>query len=139
CTYSIENNTIPDYSCNPRFKVNIEGLVITDVKNSDAGVYNCVMTRVIPPPAVDTFTILRLNVPSLTLQWINTTIVNCVELLCSVQGLKSPGVNFSWTRAGLYLNHTSSTINSTLTLCKPNWTDGDTITCRADYSNKFIV
>ncbi|KAF7701215.1 hypothetical protein HF521_002380 [Silurus meridionalis] len=139
CTFSIENNTIHDHSCKPRFKVNIEGLAITGVENSDAGVYNCVMTRVIPPPAVDTFTILRLNVPSLTLQWINTTIVNCVELFCSVQSLKSQQVNFSWTRAGLYLHHTSSNISSTLTLCKPNWTDGDTIKCHANYSNKVIV
>ncbi|XP_046717425.1 uncharacterized protein LOC124393557 [Silurus meridionalis] len=80
-----------------------------------------------------------LVVPSLTLQWINTTIVNCVELFCSVQSLKSQQVNFSWTRAGLYLHHTSSNISSTLTLCKPNWTDGDTIKCHANYSNKVIV
>ncbi|XP_060752519.1 uncharacterized protein LOC132863623 isoform X3 [Tachysurus vachellii] len=135
---SISNICLPE--CTTRFKVIKEplGLNITDVEISDAGNYTCVSTRVIPPPTEKDSTTLLLKVidpPSLTLQLMNSINSSCVELFCSLQGLIPQQVNFTWTRAAQLLHYyESSNMSSFLMLCKPNWTDGETLTCRADYS-----
>ncbi|XP_053502088.1 uncharacterized protein LOC128620803 isoform X2 [Ictalurus furcatus] len=146
CTYSIQNKTTHDHNCKPRFKVNTEplGLNVTGVESSDAGLYKCLMTRLIPPPSDERSVTLRLKVnvlPSLTLQLMNSTNVSCVELLCSLQGLGPQQVNFTWTRATQLLHHhpESRSMNSTLTLCKPNWTDRETLTCHASYSHNHTL
>ncbi|KAK3550083.1 hypothetical protein QTP86_019182, partial [Hemibagrus guttatus] len=78
--------------------------------------------------------------PSLTLQLMNSTSSSCVELLCSLQGLEPQRVNFTWIRAAQLLHHyNSSNMSSFLKLCKPNWTDGDTLTCRALYPINDIL
>ncbi|KAK3550082.1 hypothetical protein QTP86_019181 [Hemibagrus guttatus] len=86
---------------------------------------------------------MRLEVkvsPSLTLQLMNSTSSSCVELLCSLQGLEPQRVNFTWIRAAQLLHHyNSSNMSSFLKLCKPNWTDGDTLTCRALYPINDIL
>ncbi|KAF4082017.1 hypothetical protein AMELA_G00146910 [Ameiurus melas] len=70
----------------------------------------------------------------------NSTNFSCVELLCSLQGLRSQQVNFTWNRATQLLHHyESSSMSSTLTLCKPNWTDGETLACRASYSHNHTL
>ncbi|XP_017344624.1 uncharacterized protein LOC108276956 isoform X3 [Ictalurus punctatus] len=145
CTYSIQNNAIHDHNCKPRFKVNTEplGLNITSVESSDAGLYKCLMIRLIPPTPDERSVTLRLKVnvlPSLTLQLTNSTNFSCVELLCSLQGLRPEQVNFTWTRATQFLHHhpESRSMNSTLMLCKPNWTDRETLTCHASYSHNHI-
>lgn len=88
------------------------------------------------------FSVLSLSavLPSLTLQLMNSTNVSCVELLCSLQGLRPQQVNFTWTRATQFLHHhpESRSMNSTLMLCKPNWTDRETLTCHASYSHNHI-
>ncbi|XP_027007147.1 uncharacterized protein LOC113645640 isoform X1 [Tachysurus fulvidraco] len=142
CKYLIDNNisniNLPE--CTTRIKVNKEplGLNITDVESSDAGNYTCVITKSIPPPTEVKSTTLLLKVidpPSLTLELMNSTNSSCVELLCSLQGLIPQQVNFTWTRAAQLLHYyESNNMSSFLMLCKPNWTDGETLTCRADYS-----
>ncbi|KAM9455390.1 tyrosine-protein phosphatase non-receptor type substrate 1-like isoform 2-T2 [Clarias gariepinus] len=146
CEGNIQSNTISDPpNCKPRFKLNREplGLNITGIVSSDAGVYNCVVTRLIPPPAEEISLPLRLKVfssaavlPSPTLQLISNTNSSCVELICSLEGLSPQQVNFTWTRATQLIHHLgTSSMNSTLTLCKPNWTEGETLTCQASYSH----
>ncbi|KAB5543529.1 hypothetical protein PHYPO_G00080210 [Pangasianodon hypophthalmus] len=143
CTYYIfSNETLSISQCGPRFKVNTEplGLNITGVESNDAGVYKCVMTKLIPPPAAENSSTLMLKVSSFTLQLMNSTNSSCVELLCSLKGLKPQQVNFTWTRATqLLYHHESSSMRSTLTLCKPHWTDGETLTCQASYSNNHTL
>ncbi|GAA6096461.1 uncharacterized protein LOC113645640 isoform X1 [Tachysurus ichikawai] len=142
CKHVIDSNTsnisLPE--CTTRFKVIKEpfGLNITDVESSDAGNYTCVSTRVIPPPTENKSKTLMLKVidpTSLTLERMNSTNSSCVKLFCSLQGLIPQQVNFTWTRAAQLLHYyESSNMSSFLMLCKPNWTDGETLTCRADYS-----
>ncbi|XP_053332263.1 uncharacterized protein LOC128505724 [Clarias gariepinus] len=143
CSYNILNNDTHDHKCGLRFKVNtgLYGLNITYAESSDAGVYNCVMTRVIPPPSVERYLTLSLKVlPSPTLQLINNTNSSCVDLICSLQGLSPQQVNFTWTRASQLLHHqVSSSTNSSLMLCIPNWTEGETLTCQASYSHNHIL
>lgn len=64
CTYYIQNNAIHDHNCKPRFKVNTEplGLNITSVESSDAGLYKCLMIRLLPPPSEERSVTLRLKV-----------------------------------------------------------------------------
>ncbi|MCI4388267.1 hypothetical protein PGIGA_G00083690 [Pangasianodon gigas] len=77
---------------------------------------------------------------SLTLQLMNSTDSSCVELLCSLKGLRPQQVNFTWTRATqLLYHHESSNMSSTLMLCKPHWTDGETLTCHANYSHNHTL
>ncbi|MCI4388266.1 hypothetical protein PGIGA_G00083680 [Pangasianodon gigas] len=98
------------------------------------------MTKLIPPPAEDKSSTLTLKVSSLTLQLMNSTNSSCVELLCSLKGLRPQQVNFRWTRATqLLYHHESSNMSSTLTLCKPHWTDGETLTCQASYSHNHTL
>lgn len=53
CKYFIHSNRTDPPNCKPRFNVNTEplGLIITGVKSSDAGLYTCWMTKIIPPPS----------------------------------------------------------------------------------------
>ncbi|KAL7847283.1 hypothetical protein SRHO_G00222630 [Serrasalmus rhombeus] len=146
CRYRMSYNKTSGHVCSPRFKVNEDpiGLIITDVTGSDAGVYNCSMTRMIPPPAVDNFSllILQVNVPAgLMVQQVNISNQSCVELLCSLEGLSPEQVSFTWTRGSEQLLHqnNSSKMSSTLTLCKPHWRDGDTFTCQASYSSNHTL
>ncbi|XP_034168180.2 uncharacterized protein LOC117599311 isoform X2 [Pangasianodon hypophthalmus] len=143
CTYFINSNeTLSISQCGRRFKVNTEplGLNITDVESNDAGVYKCVMTKLIPPPTAENSSTLMLKVSALTLQLMNSTNSSCVELLCSLKGLRPQQVNFTWTRATqLLYHHESSSMRNTLTLCKPHWTDGETLTCQASYSNNHTL
>ncbi|XP_036451809.1 uncharacterized protein LOC118825290 isoform X2 [Colossoma macropomum] len=140
------NNETSNHDCKSRYKVNADpiGLIITDVTGSDAGVYNCSMTRMIPPPAVDDFSILilQVNVPAgLTVQQVNISDQSCVKLLCSLEGLSPQQVSFTWTRESEQPLHQNNPINmsSTLTLCKPHWEDGDTFTCQASYSSNHTL
>ncbi|KAG7322366.1 hypothetical protein KOW79_013712 [Hemibagrus wyckioides] len=140
CIYFIKHTKIDVFKCKPQFKVNTEpsGLNITGVESSDAGVYTYLTNKLIPPPTENNSTTVRLKVkvaPSLTLQLMNSTNSFCVELLCSLQGLEPQQVNFTWIRAAQLLHHhESSNMSSFLKLCKPNWTEGETLTCRALYS-----
>ncbi|KAL7847557.1 hypothetical protein AOLI_G00222750 [Acnodon oligacanthus] len=147
CRYRMSNNRTSDHACdNPRFKVNADpvGLLITDVTGSDAAVYKCSVIRMIPPPAVEDFAILilQVNVPAgLMVQQVNIGNQRCVELLCSLEGLSPEQVNFTWTRGSEQLLHQNnpSNMSSTLTLCKPHWRDRDTFTCQASYSSDHTL
>ncbi|KAK7120578.1 hypothetical protein R3I94_020546 [Phoxinus phoxinus] len=79
-----------------------------------------------------------LQVEGLSLQKQNSSNDSCILLLCSLEGLNPVLVNFTWIREGhgsLY-SSTSYDMDSSLHLCKPHWSDGDTIICRANYSNR---
>ncbi|XP_016349025.1 protein amalgam-like [Sinocyclocheilus anshuiensis] len=143
CQWIINNITgslIGD--CIPHFKFNNKSftLSIENVQLSDSGHYSCKTTRVIPPPTLDNTTNVTLQVevrPHLSLQKLNSSNVTCVHLLCSMEGLTTELVSFTWSREGQMLLHlfTSYATNSELRLCKPDWSDGDTITCYASYSD----
>ncbi|KAI4893849.1 hypothetical protein NFI96_016932 [Prochilodus magdalenae] len=77
----------------------------------------------------------------LIVQQTNSSNLTCVELLCSLKGLSQEQVNFTWTRGSEQLLHQNSPSNmsSTLKLCKPDWRDGDTVTCSASSSSNHTV
>ncbi|XP_050976219.1 uncharacterized protein LOC127171544 isoform X2 [Labeo rohita] len=113
-------------------------LSIENVQPSDSGNYSCKTTRLIPPPTLDdtTYVTLKVNArPHLSLQ-LNSSNDTCIHLLCSMEGLTTEQVNFTWSRQGQSLLHqfTSNSTSSELHLCKPDWSEGDTITCYANYS-----
>ncbi|XP_048036037.1 uncharacterized protein LOC125261518 isoform X2 [Megalobrama amblycephala] len=129
-------------NCIPRFTLNRTSftLSIENVQPSDSGNYSCKTTRIIPPPSLDNISNVTLHVaahPDLSLQLLNSSNDTCVHLLCSLQGLNPELVNFTWSREGQRSLHpsTSYDMKSELHLCKPDWSDGDTITCHASYSN----
>ncbi|KAK2871093.1 hypothetical protein Q8A67_023620 [Cirrhinus molitorella] len=122
--------------CINHFKLNIESLTLSieNVKPSDSGYYSCKTSRIIPPPTLDNISNVTLNVetrPHLSLQLKNSSNATCVHLLCSLEGLTTERVNFTWSREGQY---TTNAMNSELCLCKPDWSEGDIITCYASYS-----
>ncbi|XP_073771007.1 uncharacterized protein si:ch211-222e20.4 [Danio rerio] len=135
CTWSIDNSVPPLKDCFNRFTLTIEPirLEIKNVQPGDSGKYSCKTTRVIPPPSVDESSSLNLQVAGLSLKRLNSTNDNCVHLLCS---LDSELANFTWSRGGQMLPHVSTfnADNSELQLCKPDWSEGDTITCHVNYS-----
>ncbi|XDV54294.1 hypothetical protein PO909_022612 [Leuciscus waleckii] len=140
CEWRI-NKTYTEYSIRqcPRFTYNRTSLIIENVQFSDSGNYSCKTTRIIPPPSVENISDLRLQVeapPRLSLKQ-NSGNDSCILLLCSLEGLNPELVNFTWIREGrgLLYSSTSYDMNSSLLLCKPDWSDGDTIICRANYSN----
>ncbi|KAK1800428.1 hypothetical protein P4O66_005659, partial [Electrophorus voltai] len=78
--------------------------------------------------------------PDLSLQQLNSSDVTCVELLCTLEGLRPEQVNFTWTKADEKLPHYHSTnMSSMLKLCKPDWWDGVTLTCQASYPHNSTV
>ncbi|XP_026104418.1 uncharacterized protein LOC113075989 [Carassius auratus] len=143
CKWFISNNVGSiTGNCVPRFKLNKKSftLSIEYVQLSDSGTYSCKITRVIPPPSTDYSTNVTLQVaarPHLSLLTLNSSNDSCIHLLCSMEGLTSELVNFTWSRDGHGSLHpfTSNATNSELRLCKPDWSDGDTITCYASYSS----
>ncbi|XP_066507901.1 uncharacterized protein [Hoplias malabaricus] len=148
CNYRIQNKNISNLNCESRFKVNTDpfGLILPDVKSSDAGVYNCSVSRLIPPPILEDFTavILQVKVPvALVVKQMNSSNASCIHLLCSLEGLSPEQVNFTWSQESVVVHrHNNSNItimNSTLRLCKPDWNDGDTFTCQASYSSNHTL
>ncbi|KAG1970570.1 hypothetical protein F2P79_002065 [Pimephales promelas] len=125
--------------CIPHVSFNRTSLSIENVQFSDSGNYSCKTTRLIPPPSLDNISHVKLQVegpPSLSLLKLNVSNVSCVHLLCSLEAPNPEPVNFTWIRAGhgsLY-SSTSYDMKSSLELCKPDWSDGDTIICHASYS-----
>ncbi|XP_052464077.1 uncharacterized protein LOC128021135 isoform X4 [Carassius gibelio] len=125
--------------CDPRFTLTREPLrvQIKDAQPSDSGYHSCKTTRIIPPPSLDYSTNMTLQVvvPRLSLQKLNSSNDTCVHLLCSIESLQSKQVNFTWSRGQRSLHpFTSNATESELRLCKPDWSEGDTITCYASYS-----
>ncbi|KAK9968360.1 hypothetical protein ABG768_002690 [Culter alburnus] len=122
--------------CIPHFIFNRKSLSIENVQFSDSGNYSCKTTRLIPPPTLDNISNVILKVTGLSLQLLNSSNDTCVHLLCSLEGLNPELVNFTWSREGQRSLHlsTSYAMKSELRLCKPDWSDGDTITCHASYS-----
>ncbi|XP_059394988.1 uncharacterized protein LOC132127231 isoform X2 [Carassius carassius] len=141
CKWSIKNNVGSIIGeCIPRFKFNYKSFILSieNVQFSDSGTYSCKITRVIPPPSIDDTTNLTLQVaPCPDLQKLNSSNDSCIHLLCSMEGLTSELVNFTWSREGHGSLHpfTSNAMNSELRLCKPDWSDGDKVTCYANYSS----
>lgn len=138
CTWSINmsNSLISSLKdCLSNFALTSKPITleIKNVQPGDSGKYSCKTTRVIPPPSVDSNSSLILQVAGLYLKRLNSTNDSCVHLLCS---LDSELANFTWSRGGQMLPHVSTfnDNNSELQLCKPDWSEGDTITCHVNYS-----
>ncbi|XP_048036053.1 uncharacterized protein LOC125261535 isoform X2 [Megalobrama amblycephala] len=125
--------------CIPHFTFNRTSftLSIENVQLSDSGNYSCKTSRVIPPPTFHTISNVILQVAGLSLQLLNSSNDTCVHLLCSLESLNPELVNFTWSREGQRSLHTSTSydMKSELRLCKPDWSDGDTITCHASCSS----
>ncbi|XP_051765275.1 uncharacterized protein LOC127520752 [Ctenopharyngodon idella] len=125
--------------CIPHFTFNRTSftLSIENVQPSDSGNYSCKTTRLILPPTLDNISNVILQVEGLSLQLLNSSNDTCIHLLCSLESLNPELVNFTWSREGQSLLHpsTSYDMKSELHLCKPDWSDGETITCHANYSN----
>ncbi|KAG1970566.1 hypothetical protein F2P79_002065 [Pimephales promelas] len=142
CKWKFDTNSesYNTMQCIPRVSVKRTSLSIENVQFSDSGNYSCKTTRLIPPPELDIISYVKLQVeapPSLSLLKLNVSNVSCVHLLCSLEAPNPEPVNFTWIRAGhgsLY-SSTSYDMKSSLELCKPDWSDGDTIICHASYSN----
>ncbi|XP_026104414.1 uncharacterized protein LOC113075988 isoform X1 [Carassius auratus] len=141
CKWTINNNSeFITGACIPRFKLNKKSFILSieNVQLSDSGTYSCKITRLIPPPSIDNTTNVTLRVEARPhLQTLNSSNDSCIHLLCSMEGLTSELVNFTWSRDGHGSLHpfTSNATNSELRLCKPDWSDGDTVTCYASYSS----
>ncbi|XP_076876154.1 uncharacterized protein LOC143525753 isoform X3 [Brachyhypopomus gauderio] len=124
CKYQIKKNNITHYYyCSPQLKENSEmfRLTVTDVTSRDAGLYNCTVTRLIPPPSEDRYSTFRLE----------------------VNGLREEKLNFTWSKADKELLHLHNmnmrNMSSRLRLCEPAWRYGDTLTCHASYANDSVV
>ncbi|XP_076876156.1 uncharacterized protein LOC143525753 isoform X5 [Brachyhypopomus gauderio] len=147
CKYKIKQNSITHYYyCSPQLKENSEifGLIVTNFTSRDAGLYNCTVTRLIPPPSEDKHSTFKLEVnASLTLQHLNSSDMTCVDLLCSMEGLREEKLNFTWSKADKELLHLHNmsmrNMSSRLRLCEPAWRYGDTLTCHASYANDSVV
>ncbi|XP_067255389.1 cell surface A33 antigen-like [Chanodichthys erythropterus] len=142
CEWIIQKNIgSSSNGCIPRFTFNRTSftLSIEKLQPNDSGNYSCKITRLIPPPTFDNISNVILHVaahPGLSLQLLNSSDDTCVHLLCSLESLNPELVNFTWSRGQMSLHpSTSYDMKSELDLCKPDWSDGDMITCHASYSN----
>ncbi|XP_043106207.1 uncharacterized protein LOC122352716 [Puntigrus tetrazona] len=140
CKWSINSITESHGECIPRFKFNKTSftLSVVNVQLSDSGNYSCKITRFIPPPILDSTSNMTLQVavrPHLSLKKLNSSNETCVHLRCSLENLQPGQVNFTWDREGhgSLRSVLNNSMNSELLLCKPDWSDGDTITCYAKY------
>ncbi|TRY97173.1 hypothetical protein DNTS_020334 [Danionella cerebrum] len=103
-----------------------------NVQRQDSGEYNCKMTKMIPPPAMETNTKTILQVAGLGL---NLLPVNdsCIHLVCSLDVPALQSVTFTWEVNRQTHNPLYKSNRSELDLCKPDWSDGDIITCRIKF------
>nr|XP_023690919.1 tyrosine-protein phosphatase non-receptor type substrate 1-like [Paramormyrops kingsleyae] len=118
CYYRVSNNTMTNSNCGSRYV--IEGrplqLYLTNVSFSDSGVYNCSVTKVIPPPTEEKFCLVDLLVearPTVSVSWVDGPSGDSA-LLCSVQDFYPESIEQVWLRDGLPLNVTPdrrSTVN----------------------------
>ncbi|KAK9968359.1 hypothetical protein ABG768_002689 [Culter alburnus] len=140
CQWTFNKNTgSSSGDCIPRFTFNRTSLTLSieNFQSSDSGNYSCKTTRMIPPPTLDDISNVILHVAGLSLQQLNSSNDTCVHLLCSLESLKRELVNFTWSGKDQrsLQTFTSYDMKSELRLCKPDWSDGDMITCHANYSN----
>ncbi|XP_046873067.1 uncharacterized protein LOC124465372 isoform X3 [Hypomesus transpacificus] len=140
CVYEVQDNITTKGFCPSRFDIlrHPGKFYITDPKVSDSGQYNCSITRVIPPPFSDEFHIVDLQVEDLVLTMHNQN-SSCILLLCTLEGLHTQDVNFTWFRQGqgslepLSVNH-SSKLRSSVLLCQAEWREGDRFICKVNIS-----
>lgn len=146
CTYDVQDNKTIEGNCDPRFNTSQPfQLYIKSTNEFDSGQYNCTMTRIIPPPTVDKYHIVDLEVKvpeGLILEKQNCDDSSCIQLLCTVKGFNPQDVNFTWIRQRqgslepLLANH-SFKLNSSLILYPSDWEEGDNITCKVSHSANY--
>ncbi|KAG7483601.1 hypothetical protein MATL_G00040130 [Megalops atlanticus] len=143
CSYRVERGALSNISsCKPH--VNLTGhppeLYLTKLKISDAGIYNCKMSKVIPPPTEETFITLQLHVedsPGVYIKKVESNQSDCQWLLCQLERLDPAEVNFTWSREGQRIPSGSSA--GSLHLCKSDWNEGDTFTCTVSFNNTHFI
>ncbi|MGH0184537.1 UNVERIFIED_CONTAM: hypothetical protein FKN15_015355, partial [Acipenser sinensis] len=145
CKYTVESNTITQNECGSRMEVIWQShhLKIKDLTIGDSGIYSCVAISLIPPPIIENRSELTLLVEGMRLELFpmsSNTSPDCIQLVCSLAGFYPPKVNVTWSKQGETLSDTlltnSSTYlwRSTLSLCKPDWNEGDVISCHVNSS-----
>ncbi|XP_041088628.1 uncharacterized protein LOC121302660 [Polyodon spathula] len=143
CKYTVESNTITQNECESRMEVIWQShhLKIKDLTIGDSGIYSCVAISLIPPPSIENRSELTLLVEGMKLELFplsSNKSLDCIQLVCSLAGFYPPGVNVTWSKQGETLSDTLLTnsslypLRSTLSLCKPNWNEGDVISCHVN-------
>ncbi|XP_033866448.3 uncharacterized protein LOC131696538 isoform X1 [Acipenser ruthenus] len=145
CKYTVESNTITQNECGSRMEVIWQShhLKIKDLTIGDSSIYSCVAVSLIPPPIIENRSELTLLVEGMRLELFpmpSNTSPDCIQLVCSLASFYPPKVNVTWSKQGVTLSDTlltnSSTYlwRSTLSLCKPDWNEGDVISCHVNSS-----
>nr|XP_015196692.1 PREDICTED: uncharacterized protein LOC107076672 isoform X2 [Lepisosteus oculatus] len=158
CGHIVDQGNITKQNCKERMAI-LENhqLQLNDLQISDAGQYNCTVSRQIPPPTEEKtdYLILRVEAsPVIRLEYLNTSGNNsgtCKQLICKLKFLNSSEVNFTWTRNGeriykgvksedpVQSDDTYFSAAGYLTLCKPDWKESDVIQCTGNYYNDSII
>ncbi|XP_036379115.1 titin-like [Megalops cyprinoides] len=142
CIYRMEGRARPNIvSCKSR--VNLTGhppeLYLTKLKISDAGIYTCKMSRIVPPPTEETIFKMRLYVegsPVVSIKQVESNQSGCQWLLCQLEWLNPAEVNFTWSREGQRIPSNRSA--GSLHLCKSDWNEGETFTCTISFNNTHL-
>ncbi|KAG5843867.1 hypothetical protein ANANG_G00155440, partial [Anguilla anguilla] len=141
CQYRVLNGKATDTiseSCDDRINRTAQPptLCISGVKTRDAGYYNCSVSRVVPPPTVESFYQVELHVegpPRVIIESQTSNTSDCLWLLCELDGLDSAQVNITWSRNGQSISETTSSLQ----LCNHEWSEGDTFTCNTSQFSSY--
>ncbi|KAJ8347643.1 hypothetical protein SKAU_G00262320 [Synaphobranchus kaupii] len=97
---------------------------------------NGALSKVIPPPTVEKFYKVKLHIegpPHVIIEQQTSNKSGCLWLLCELDGLDSTEVNLTWSQNGQSIPETTSSLH----LCKPDWSEGDTFTCNISQSSNY--
>ncbi|KAL2095415.1 hypothetical protein ACEWY4_010134 [Coilia grayii] len=151
CEYYLENMRIKLINCAAPFIPSLQGLNITSFERSHSGFYNCTIEKLIPPPhQIVINTTMELRKEAVDIQQENTSHSGCVQLWCTLDDINQEQVDFIWLSRSynrfkqVKVTNSSSSVNSSLSLCGSEWEDGDTITCSVslrsgNFSSNWII
>ncbi|KAJ8347644.1 hypothetical protein SKAU_G00262330 [Synaphobranchus kaupii] len=94
------------------------------------------VSKSIPPPTVEKFYNVKLHIkgpPHVIIEQQTSNKSGCLWLLCELDGLDSTEVNLTWSQNGQSIPETTSSLH----LCKPDWSEGDTFTCNISQSSNY--
>ncbi|XP_062392449.1 uncharacterized protein LOC134080178 isoform X2 [Sardina pilchardus] len=139
CHYFLNETDVRPMTCMSSFKPSLRGLKVKYFNSDHSGSYNCSIIGIIPPPNRDlNTTTVELRTVGTSLELVNTTDSDCIELLCTMDGIDQEKVSFIWNWRGKnkseqVITNSSSSVSSSLHLCGAERRDGDTITCSVSH------